>query len=108
MSLLRGFNNTGMGLIDIKFGGAAIAIDAKDNAELIALQKDLGLTLIDKRSTATLEAFQDPKAALVKYQDERLKIDIMTTNLYKSTGKQAEDAGLSKDVAMQWARKRAL
>ena len=102
MSLLGlgGFKNNGLGLATIPF-------DRDGPSDLLAFQKDLGVTLQDKRSTATIEAFQNPAKALADYQRERVKLDGMALGVYKTAGKQAQDSGLSQDVAMQYARKRA-
>lgn len=98
---LGNFNSAGMGLASIKF-------DAEPaDGELLAFQKELGITLQDKRSEATVKAFQNPQEALKNYQDERKKIDADALLVFKRTGKQIEDSGLPKDFAIQYARTRA-
>lgn len=60
------------------------------------------------RTNATITAFQDPKKAAEDYQKARAEIDGLTARIYKEAGKKAADAGLSADIAMQYARKRAV
>ena len=71
-----GFSNGSLGLASIDFQKA----DAKD-AELLTLQRELGVLLQDKRSTATINAFADPKKALENYQDERKKIEVKSLEI---------------------------
>jgi hypothetical protein len=100
---IRGINQAGLGLAAITFAGGEA-----EKSEIAIFQKELGLTVKDNITEATIRAFQDPQAAAVAYKKARLEIDKLAVELYKKSGAQAVAAGLSQDEAMIYAKKRAV